>query len=565
MILYEKGTTDFTRNGLGYLNNVLNAYVEEEINGNYQLIFEYPIKDIMANEIIDGRIVKCRVSNGTQQCFIIKNIDKTYKRMTITCSHLFYLLLDDFADDIYPQNLSPKPFLDWLLSKANYVLPFTTFSDVAIAKSGRYVRKNLVDIILGEQENSMVNLFGIEIERDNWNIGLMARIGANNGEKLVFGKNILGVDISIDTTSVYTRIMPVGFNGLLLPEKYLDAENINDYPYPKVCLFEFPNIKYDPEDENAYSDINDAYSALRNAAQALYEKKINYPKINIKIDWLELSKTEEYKQYMSLERVHLGDTIISELFGMNYETRVIKTVYNVLNNRIEKFEIGTFNPTFINAVNNIDLKIKNNNPQSILAEAEDKATNLITHAMGGYVYKTNDELFIMDTNDPATAEKVWRWNINGLGYSSTGVNGTYGTALTMDGTLNLQNLNVINLLADMIKGGTLKLGSNMNELGKLELYDELNNLIAILDKNGFIFQNGTFKAEHKSNGTYYKDGDSITGQYTKDGSKQKDLELFGTYSYGKNDIDDTPMFVAQLYTDENGEEGFGHFYNGGDI
>lgn len=73
-----------------------------------------------------------------------------------------------------------------------------------------------------------------------------------------------------------------------------------------------------------------------------------------------------------------------------------------------------------------------------------------------------------------------------------------------------------------------------------------------------------YKAQHTAQGTFYKDGDSITGQYTKDGSKQKDLELFGTYSYGKNDINDTPMFVAQLYTDENGEECFGHFYNGGD-
>ena len=70
-----------------------------------------------------------------------------------------------------------------------------------------------------------------------------------------------------------------------------------------------------------------------------------------------------------------------------------------------------------------------------------------------------------------------------------------------------------------------------------------------------------YKAQHTAQGTFYKDGDSITGQYTKDGSKQKDLELFGTYSYGKNDINDTPMFVAQLYIDEKGEECFGHFIN----
>ena len=73
-----------------------------------------------------------------------------------------------------------------------------------------------------------------------------------------------------------------------------------------------------------------------------------------------------------------------------------------------------------------------------------------------------------------------------------------------------------------------------------------------------------FKALHRNDGTYYKEGDETVGQYTKDGSKQKDLSLFGVYYYGMDDIDDTPMFVAQLYHDENGEEAFGHFYNRGD-
>lgn len=73
-----------------------------------------------------------------------------------------------------------------------------------------------------------------------------------------------------------------------------------------------------------------------------------------------------------------------------------------------------------------------------------------------------------------------------------------------------------------------------------------------------------FIAQHTNEGTFYKDGDTIVGQYTKDGSKQKDLQLFGVYYYGMEDKDDTPMFVAQLFTDENNEVGVGHFYNRGD-
>lgn len=445
MILYEKGTTNFTRNGLGYINDVLSAKVVDELNGEYSLTFEYPTLGIMSEELLEGRIVKCKVSDGSQQCFIIKNIIKTYDKMTITCSHLFYLLLDNLAEDIYPQNLSPKPFLDWIIARANYQLPFTITSDVSIQKTARYVRKNLVEIIIGEQNNSMVNLFGIEIKRNNFNIALNSRVGADRGEKLIYGKNITGINITTDANGVYTRIMPLGYDALMLPEKYIDADNIDDYPYPKIGIFEFNDIKYDPNDEKAYHTLEEAYAALREQVRLLYEGGINLPQVNIKVDWLELSKTNEYKQYSYLERVSLGDTIHAEIFGLNYNTRVIKTTYNVLTDLVESFEIGTFQPTFATQMNKYDIEIQNINPASLLEEAKTNATSLITNAMGGYVYKTRDELFIMDNEDPNQAVRVWRWNINGLGYSSTGINGTYGLAMTMDGSI----------VADFISTGVL--------------------------------------------------------------------------------------------------------------
>ena len=519
MILYEKGTTDFSKNGLGFLNNVINAYITEELNGEYSLEFEYPLNETLSNELIEERIVKCKVSDGTQQCFIIKNVVKTYEKMTIKCSHLFYLLLTDLAEDLYPQNLSPKPFLDWILTRANYQLPFTTTSDVSVVKSARYVRRNLVDVILGESNNSMVNLFGIEIKRNNWNIALNARVGADRGEKLLYGKNITGINITIDTNEMYTRIMPIGFDGLLLPEKYVDADNIDDYPYPKIGIFEFSDIKYDPEDSEAYHDINDAYDALRAAVAELYANGVNEPKINIKIDWLELSKTEEYKQYTNLERVELGDTIHAEIFGLNYTTRVIKTIYNPLTDRIEQFEIGSFEPNFANRMNNFELELEKVNPTSILEAAQTNATNLITQAMGGYVYKTNDELYIMDNEDPTQAVHVWRWNINGLGYSSTGINGTYELAMTMDGSI----------VADMITTGTLR--TNV-----IEGYDSLilqvnNNYQETIQKfDGVASQSSVVEIQNSVQ-------QIISDTYTKtqidtkliDGSVQKVQTISGTF------------------------------------
>ena len=470
MILYEKGTTDFSKNGLGYLTNVLNASVVDALNGEYSLTFEYPINDAMASELVEDRIVKCQVSDGTQQCFVIKTITKNFSKMTINCSHLFYLLLDDFVDDTYPQNLSPKPFLEWVLTRANYSLPFTATSDITSTKSARYVRKNIVEVILGNIDNSMANIFGVELKRNNWNIGLQSRVGSDKGEKLLFGKNITGININTDSTGVYTRIMPVGFNGLLIPELYVDASNISDYPYPRICKYDFPDIKYDPNDASAYQTEADAQQALRDAVADLYDKGINKPQINIKIDWLELSKTEEYKNYSALERVNLGDTITCELFGMDYETRVIKTTYNPLTDRVEQFEIGTFQPTITTSMNTFESEIQDIDTSSILEQATENATELITQAMGGYVYKTNDELYIMDNEDPNQAVHVWRWNINGLGYSSTGINGDYGLAMTMDGQIVANFITTGQIDTSVISG----YGSIVQQV-----YDNTNNLINV--------------------------------------------------------------------------------------
>ena len=481
MILYEKGTTNFTRNGLGYINDVLSAKVVDELNGEYSLTFEYPTLGIMSEELLEGRIVKCKVSDGSQQCFIIKNIIKTYDKMTITCSHLFYLLLDNLAEDIYPQNLSPKPFLDWIIARANYQLPFTTTSDVSVQRTARYVRKNLVEIILGEQNNSMVNLFGIEIKRNNFNIALNSRIGADRGEKLIYGKNITGINITTDANDIYTRIMPLGYDALMLPEKYIDADNINDYPYPKIGIFEFSDIKYDPNDEKAYHTLEEAYDALREQVRLLYEAGINLPKVNVKVDWLELSKTNEYKQYSYLERVSLGDTIHAVIFGLNYNTRVIKTTYNVLTDLVESFEIGTFQPTFATQMNKYDIELQTINPASILEEAQQNATSLITSAMGGYVYKTNNELYIMDNEDLNQAVHVWRWNINGLGYSSTGINGPYGLAMTMDGSIVANFISTGVLNTSVIQGYDSLTTQVTNNTGQISILTqsvgELNSKI----------------------------------------------------------------------------------------
>ncbi len=446
MIIYESNTTDFTYNGKGYLNDIISANVVDTLNGDYSLTFEYPTNAKLSEYLVEGNYVKCKVADGSQQIFIITNVVKTFDTLKVNAKHVFYKLLYNFLEDVYPQNLNCQDFLRWILSHTQYNNEFTGYSNITSTyKSARYVRKNPVEAIIGDEDNSMYKLFGGELKRDNFDIYFNARIGNDEGVKLIFGKNITGININIDNTNCYTRIMPLGFDSLMLPEKYIDSDLINNYPFPRIAIYKFEDIKYDPEDPDAYHNLNEAYDALREKVQELFDAGIDKPQVNMTIDWLELSKTSQYSNYAALERVHLGDTIYANILGVDFETRVVKTTYNPLNDTIEKFEIGTIKPTIATSMNNMVRLVENVNPDSILTQAQQNATSLITQAMGGYVYKTNSELYIMDTNDPNTAEKVWRWNINGLGYSSTGINGPYGIAMTMDGSI----------VADFITTGTL--------------------------------------------------------------------------------------------------------------
>lgn len=439
MLLYESTTTNFTKNGLGYLTEAISAKVTETLNGDEFLEMTYPLNGALADDIVEDNIIKCNVGNNNYQLFRIKRVIKTFSTMIVYAPHIFYDLLDNMLADTYPQNLACASFGTWILNNTNFATNFTFSSDIGTTATARYVRKNPVEAIMGTDENSMVNLFGGELERDNFTIKLNATRGADNGYRLIVGKNITEIRATIDTTGIVTRLLPVAFDGMVLPETYVDSPIIGNYRTPRIQKVEMTDITYDENGVNGYATYAECYQAMRDRCNAMFDGGLDKPSINIEVNWIELSKTAQYKaKYSYLERVNLGDTITAQVLGIDYTTRVIKTVYNVLLDMIETFEIGTLKPSITTQITNNTASVteaQTINVVSILANAQATASAQLTSALGGYVYKTNSELYIMDTDDPSTAQKVWRWNMNGLGYSSTGINGTYTTAMTQDGQI----------------------------------------------------------------------------------------------------------------------------------
>ena len=159
------------------------------------------------------------------------------------------------------------------------------------------------------------------------------------------------------------------------------------------------------------------------------------------------------------------------------------------------------------------------NTTLLQAELEKATSDINTVLSGSYVINSGNEIVIVDKLPKEEAKYCLRINSGGIGFSESGIYGTFTSAWTIDGTLNMQATNVINLTASLIKGGTLKLGGLNNTSGTFELYDNSNRLAAQMDKDGLkvIATNGDYVklnaevgfAGYNKSGTkiYWADGD----------------------------------------------------------
>lgn len=429
--LYESTCEDFNNNGIASLKDTVKCEVTEELNGEYTVDFEYPRNAKYAEQIDNDMILKIDAGVSERQLFRIKEYNKDLSTIKATPQHVTYDLIDNALDDVYPQNLNGNAAIDWILTHTQYNHKFKGYSNINTQATARYVRKNPIEAIIGDLDNSFVKIWGGELERDNFNIRMLSKRGEDKGYKIKYAKNLTGIDFSKDDSSVITRLRPIGFDGLLLPEKYVDSPLINNYPHPKIGEIEYSDIKVkENEDDEGFETIEQCYAELRKRAKAEFENNnIDKPTINVKVEFVELSKTTAYKDYKILTDVKLGDTVYVILDNMVVSVRVIKTVYDSLLHRYTSLELGEFKDNYIsdtdkNVSNTVKKEFKTLS-NDILLTAQKDATELILKATTGYVVLRPNEILIMDTDSTNTAKKVWRWNVNGFAYSSTGVNGPY--------------------------------------------------------------------------------------------------------------------------------------------
>lgn len=475
LVIYDKTTTSFDNLGIGVLRDFkTDPLITEVLNGLYNLEFEYACNGWLNEYLVEENIIK---ANG--QPFRIWNVKKNVDKNTIIilAKHIFFDTEKSvWLEDVAPTNLTAQSALQWCLNRAKDTSQYTSSGDCTNEASARYVRTNLIDAVYNN-DNAILKRFGGEIELDNYNVIFHNRRGSELGLEIRQKKNLQGADYELDFTQVATRIMPIGNDGLLLPERYIDSPHINNYFSPLYYKYEC-DIGID-EEEGITDEI--AYQMMRNEVYKLFADGIDKPSINIKINFIELSKTIEYMQYMSLETAHLGDSckIYIPSLKLNLTTRIVKTVYNCLKKRIISLELGSIKPNISSSKIKNERAIKNalssDNNQSFLQKAKDLASHLINHPFGGRILinETTGELLIMDTNDPRTAQKVWKWGLGGLGFSSTGINGPYSIAMTQNGSI----------VADFITSG--QINTNLIQ-GYEQLVTAVENIPTITTEDNAI-------------------------------------------------------------------------------
>ncbi|MBC6973042.1 phage tail protein [Bacillus sp. Xin] len=462
--LYKPNETDFTHNGLGVLDaKIYDAEVEEILNGLYSLSFSYPLFASHGLEIEGMCIVKAPTPDGNQ-LFRIATPTISMGEIRVQCYHVFYDLTENLIEDIFIQATNGNAAMSRLSAGCQYKHPFTFYSDIPSIANARIVRKNPVEAILdNSQDNSFINRWGGELKRDNFDVKMLKNRGMDRGVTIQHKKDLLGYEGNVDWKSPVTRIMPKGFDGLLLPEKYVDSPNINKYPQPKIRVVEFNHIKaavgQNAKDDDAIP-LEEAYKRMRAEAKEMYDiQHVDQPKATYKVEFQELSQTEEYKNYAVLQRVWMGDTVTVKHIedGIHIQAKVISYKYDPIKKEYKSITIGNYKKSFTDIAGKVD-QMENeisNMPNDILNAAKEHATNLINSGFGGHVRIHPDRILIMDTKDEMTASRVWQWNINGFGYSSTGINGPYSTAITMDGRIVADFITAGTMNGNLIKGGEI--------------------------------------------------------------------------------------------------------------
>lgn len=509
-VLFAPTATAFTTNGLGKLSDAASCTVKETRNGAFELTLKYPIEGIHYAEIQQRSIILAKPNPvDLAQPFRVYRISKPINGLvTVYAYHISY---DLTGIPVSPYSAaSVQAALAGFSTNAIAANPFTFWSDMT--SSGDFTVKSPASI--RSLLPTMLEVYGGEYKYDKYTVRLYQQRGVNRGVTIRYGKNLTDLKQDENCSNVYTGVYAYysGGNGIVeTSPKVTPAPGT--YDYTRVL----------PLDLTAeFKEAPTAETLKAAAEQYMSDHNIGVPEVSLNVSFVQLEQTQEYKDLALLERVELCDTVtvIFERLGVNATAQVTSTVYNVLIDAYDSVTIGNVQKNVAMTIAEQAQEIAKGPDLTALQAAVIEATELITGNQGGYVVihsstggKTPDEILIMDQPDIESAVQVWRWNKSGLGYSSSGYNGPYGLAMTIDGKINADFITTGGMDAARITAGILQ-----SKDGRF-LIDLTANTITMKNTSG----NTVFSFDGNGNltisGTIYASAGEFTGKITANSGK----------------------------------------------
>lgn len=485
--VYDSNERLFNHNGIKILHPLV-ADITKKDNGDYYVELQDTIEclDFYQN----GLIVRIPTPWGVQG-FRMSNPTVKNNKVSVKAWHLSYDAKNYIIKDAYAVDKNCNDALAHFNDSTDVPSPFTTLGDIQTIVSTRAIRKTLYEVyewLLSEDK------YGGHWFRDNWQLGIKARCGEDRGVVLAIGKNITEIQVAENWDDVCTKVLPYTTDGetaIMLDETYVSIdEQLYDVPYTKVVKFEHGFVA---EEFASTEEYRAAIKEWLKAQAEAYVEANKLPKVN-------------YAVSASIDNVSdIGDTIHVKHSKCKVDiiTEVVSVQYDAIRKKYTKIEFGNFKNELKNLSQTItaeankhtDTAVKES--QTLLQTELDQATAKINGVLGNsYVINEGSQILVVDALPKENAINVMKISSGGIGFSNSGVNGTFTSAWTLDGTLNMQNINVLNLSASLLRGGVLRLGGVGNSSGTFELYDETNALIATMDKTGLTV--------YAKNGDYVK-------------------------------------------------------------
>lgn len=409
--IFDKNAREFEGIGLGALSP-LSCELSEEINGGYEIKMVHPRDKWGKWRYIDNeRIIVVDTPNGRQP-FRIYRVNPDTEEISVYAEHIFYDLLNNISVGKILEGTAKKWMEDFIWT-FEIEMPFTFGTDIDSETTARqtYDGENQVSMLIGNSD-SFVSFFGGECIRDKFSVFFAQSMGQDTGYLLKYGKNLIGLEVDEDLSDTYTKAYVYGKESAFVR---VESPRINDYVYPKIKFIE-------------YNDTDDREEII-NRINKEYENGADLPVLNVKVDFVQLEKTEEYKDFSFLKNIKIGDTITVYHKKMNFNKKVkmISYKYDCILNEYKSIQLGELRGNLADSIT------EGKSAYAVAASAKNSVTQ-VSNVISGNVAVTPDFLYLpVDTANYQTAQSLYRLGKNGMEYGANGYQGAFNVLVDQSG------------------------------------------------------------------------------------------------------------------------------------